>query len=210
MTTTAISAQGSTLQIGNSGGGSPVTITTVTAGYPTIFTKTAHGLQNGDVVTISGTLGAPGLLSTFAIRDVNANTFSIDFDSTGLTITGTTVATPATWTKIINFKSFTGFDGQLTEIDASNLDSTAKEYITGLVDSGQMSIVVDIDNANAGHLALRASHIASSLKPYKLTLPDAHTATFNAFVKKLPLDGGVDKILSSSVDLRISGPVTWA
>lgn len=210
MTTTAISAQGSTLQIGNSGAGSPVTMTSVTAGFPTILIKTAHGLNPGDVVTISGTVGAPALLGTFAIRDVNANSFSIDVDTTGATITGTTVATPATWTTINNFKSFTGFDGQLTEIDASNLSSTAKEYITGLVDSGQMSIVIDLDNGSAGHLAMRTSHAGSTLKPYKLTLPDSHTATFNAYVKKFPVDGGVDKIVGSSIDLRISGAVTWA
>lgn len=208
MTTTAISAQGSTLQIGNSGGGSPVTMTSAAAGFPTILTKTAHGIQNGDSVTISGALGAPALLGTFIARDVNANSFSLDVDTTGSTITGTIVATPAAWTSIGNFKSFTGFDGQLTEIDASNLSSAAKEYITGLVDSGQFAIVIDLDNANAGHLAMRASHVASSLKPYKLTLPDSHTATFSAYVKKFPIDGGVDKIVGASIDLRISGAVT--
>jgi hypothetical protein len=207
MTTTAISAQGSTLSIGASAG-SAQTISAVTAGYPTIIHAT--GIAAGDVVTIAGTSGAAGLNATFVAKNVNASTFSVDFDSTGDTVTvSSATATPVTWTPIVNFKSFTGFDGQPTEIDASNLSSSAKEFVMGLVDSGQMSIVVDLDNSNTAHQAMRTSHAASNSKPYKLVLPDGHTASFTAYVKKFPLDGGVDKILQASIDLRITGAISW-
>lgn len=207
MTTTAISAQGSTLHIGTSTG-SPATISSVTAGYPTVLHAT--GIAAGDIVAITGTSGATGLNGTYVAKFVNASTFAVDFDSTGQTVTvSSATATPQTWTQVVNFKSFTGFDGQPTEIDASNLSSTAKEFVMGLVDSGQLSIVVDMDNANVAHQALRTAHFASNSKPFKLTLPDGHIGSFTAFVKKFPLDGGVDKILQASVDLRITGAVSW-
>lgn len=208
MSSTAISAQGSTLHIGNTSGGA-ATITSVSAGYPTIIHAT--GIQNGDVVAIAGTSGAAGLNATFVAKNVNASGFAVDFDSTSMTVTvASATATPQTWTQIINLKSFTGFDGQLTEIDASNLDSTAKEFVPGLSDPGQLSLVIDLDNANLGHQAVRTAHFASTRKPFKLTLPDGHVASFTAFVKKFPVDGGVDKIVAANVDLRISGPITWS
>ncbi len=46
------------------------------------------------------------------------------------------------------------------------------------------------------------------LSNFKMTLPDTTVITFNAYVKKFSLAGGVDAVIRSSVDLRISGAVT--
>ena len=48
----AIEAQGTKLEISGTAG-APVTEMTATEGYPTILTKTNHGLSNGDVGTLS-------------------------------------------------------------------------------------------------------------------------------------------------------------
>ena len=49
---TAISAQGTTLQLSTGTGGAK-TITGVVVGNPTILTSAAHGLANGDVVALA-------------------------------------------------------------------------------------------------------------------------------------------------------------
>ena len=78
----------------------------------------------------------------------------------GLDATGFTTyasggsATPVQWTKISNVKSYSGFDGSASEIERTNFDSTAKEFILGLFDPGAFSIEVDQDNSDAGQLAL--------------------------------------------------------
>jgi len=41
-------------------------------------------------------------------------------------------------------------------------------------------------------------------------LPNSNTATFTGYVKTFQTDGGVDKIISSTSQIRISGAVTWA
>lgn len=210
MTSTAISAQGSVLSIGT-GSGAAKTISGISLGNPTIITATAHGFADGDVVTLSGLTGADAATlngQTVSVRHVTTNTFAVYIDTTGKTITAAGSATPVSFTNIVNVRSFSGFDGAASEIDVTNLSSVAKEFVLGLVDSGQFTFEIDYDSDNSGHVALRAKQVSGVLSNFKMTLPDATVITFNAYVKKFSLAGGVDAVIRSSVDLRISGAVT--
>lgn len=211
MASSAISAQGSTLQIGTATG-SAKNITAAVIGNPTILTSAAHGFTNGDVVTIAGIVGTLSALngSTLVVTNVTTNTFALQYNSTGLAYTSGGTATPVTWTKISNVRDFSGFDGQATELDKTNLDSSAKEFALGLVDPGQFTINVDRDQTDAGQLAVEAARIAGTIKNFKLTLPNSNTASFTGYVKKFSAQGGVDALLKSAIDIRISGAVTWA
>ena len=215
MTSTAISAQGSTLQIGTGSGGAKTISGTVGVGNPTVLTSTAHGLNNGDVVTLAALTGADAALlngQTCVVQFKTTNTFAVAVDTTGKTITvGSGTATPVTYTTIGNLKTFSGFDGQASELDRTNFGSTAKEFVLGLVDYGQFSFDVDYDFTDAGQAAVLAAQVSGLLKNFKLTLPDTHTASFTAYVKRLPTAGGVDQIVKrSGATVRISGAVTWA
>lgn len=217
MASSAISAQGAVLSIGTGSGGAK-TITAVAVGFPTIFTSAAHGFNNGDVVTFSsGFTGANASAlnaTTGVVTNKTTNTFAIDVDTTGLTITaGTATATPTTFTVVNNLKSYTGFDGSASELDKTNLSSTAKEFALGLVDPGMFSIEVDIDMNDAGQAALRAKQQSGVISSFKLVLPGAVanlTYTWSGYVKKFSQTGGVDQIVKGSCDIRISGPVTLA
>lgn len=210
MASSAISAQGSVLAIGT-GSGSAKTITGIALGNPTILTSAAHGFNNGDVVTLAGLTGADAALLnglTVSVRNVTTNTFAVYVDTTGKTITAAGTATSVTFTNVANVKDFSGFDGSASEIDVTNLDSTAKEFRLGLVDPGQFTINIDYDSGNAGHVALRAKQVSGLLSNFKLTLPNTNVVTFSGFVKKFSLAGGVDQVAKTAVDIRISGPVT--
>jgi len=210
MTSTAISAQGSTLEIGTGSGGAK-TISAIALGNPTILTCTAHGLNNGDVVTLAGLTGADAATLnglTVSIKNKTTNTFAIDVDTTAKTITAAGTATPVTWTGIGNFHDFSGFDGSASELDTTDLSSTAKEFMLGLVDQGQFTININYKSTNTGHVALRAKQVSGAVSNFRLTLPDATVVTFNGYVKKFSLAGGVDAIAKSAVDIRISGAVS--
>ena len=116
----------------------------------------------------------------------------------------------AVWTKIKNVISFTGLDGAASEIDVTDLDSTAKEYRLGLQDHGKFSFEMHIDRTDPGQIALEAAHKSGNVAQLKLTLPNTETATFSALVKSTPISGGVDAVLKGSVETRITGDVTWA
>lgn len=214
MASTAISAQGAVLSIGTGSGGAK-TISGVAVGFPTILTASAHGFNNGDVVALAALAGANasalnGLSVT--VKNKTTNTVAVDVDTTGLTITaGSGTATPTTWTVVNNVNSYTGFDGAASELDKSNLSSTAKEFMLGLVDPGQFSIEIHTDLNDAGQAALRAKQQSGAISNFKLVLPGAVsnlTYTFTGYVKKFTQTGGVDQVVKSSVDIRISGTVT--
>jgi hypothetical protein len=212
MTSTAISAQGTTFSVSGSAG-SAKTVTGLALGFPTIVTSAAHGFANGDIVTFAA-LGGNTTLNglTLVVKNVTTNTFAVDVDTTGgadYTTGGT--ATPTTWTPIGNITGFKGFDGQANEIDKTNLSSTAKEFQLGLQDFGHFTFDVDKDFTDAGQLACDAAKQAGTLKQFKLLAPNGKSATFSGYVKNTPLDGGVDQLLKTTgVSIRITGNVVYA
>ncbi|HJV73169.1 MAG TPA: phage tail tube protein [Noviherbaspirillum sp.] len=122
--------------------------------------------------------------------------------------TGTT-STPI-WTKINGILSFSGLDGAASDIDVTDLDSTAMEYINGLVDEGKFGYEAKTLHTDAGQLAIRAARTSGEVTGLKLTFPDDVTATFDVLVKSVPVAGGVNAVLKGSVDCKVTGPVTWA
>lgn len=211
MSSTAISAQGTVLSIGT-GTGSSKTITDIALGNPTILTSSAHGLHNGDVVALSDMTGTDMAIlngQSFSVRSVTTNTFAVYVDTTAKSIVADdATATSSTFTAVANIKDFTGFDGAASEIEKTNLDSVAKEFCLGLTDPGQFTFNIDYDHANAGHIALRAKQLSGVVSNFKVVLPSADGITFNGYVKKFTLAGGVDALAKTAVDIRITGLVT--
>lgn len=106
-------------------------------------------------------------------------------------------------------KTYSGFDGSAEEIDTTTLASTAKEFQVGLQDFGNFSLEINHDTSDVGQAAMRAAAAAGDTKECVLTLLDGTIATFNAFVVTFPLSGGTSEVDTSSVNLRVTGAVTW-
>jgi hypothetical protein len=112
-------------------------------------------------------------------------------------------------------KNFTGPGGQSADIDVTSLQSTAKEYRRGLQDEGEITFECNLDPANVGQIFCRVARaeIGSpfGLRKFEVELQDEvkTTFSFDAFVKGFSLSGAVDDVVSASLALRITGPVTW-
>ena len=215
MASTAISAQGTIVQIATGTGGAK-TITAVTVGYPAIVTSTAHGLSNGDVVTIAsvvGTMATAINVAGWVVLYKTTNTFAIGLDTTGLTYTSGGTATPVTYTAIANVKSISDFEsGSASEIDVTNLASTAKEKRLGMVDNGGFSLGIHHSNADPGQAALTARRADGAAVNMKVILPSGTTptASFSALIKKFSKNAAVDGVVEGSVDVTVNGAITWA
>lgn len=122
--------------------------------------------------------------------------------------TGTVLA--PVWLKINGVQSFNGLDGAASDIDTTDLDSTAMEYTNGLVDEGKFGFDLKVLHTDPGQLAVRAARTSGALTGLQLTLPDTSTATFTVLVKTIPMTGGVNALLKTTVDTKISGPVVYA
>lgn len=208
-----ISAQNSKLFIAT-GTGTAKSITAITPGNPTIVTSAAHGFQNGFAVDLSGIVGtiAAGLNGTKrVVSNVTANTYAIlDFDSTGLAYTSGGSALPAAYTQVKGFLSYDGFDGAADDTETTDLDSTAKEFISGLIDNGKFGFEIKRLAADPGQIALRAARTSGATTGFRLQLPDFTIATYNALVKTMPVSGAVGAVMKGKVDTKIDGAVVWS
>lgn len=207
-----ISAQGSKLEI-TTGNGQAKNITAITVGYPAVFTVAGHGFSEGNVVKLAGIGGTMAALSNteHAVSNVTADTFALlDVNTTGLTFAAGGTATSKAYTKIAGLLSFDGFDGAASDIDSTDMDSQAMEYVSGLRDEGKFGFEIKVLAADLGQQALRAARTSGAVVGMKLSLPDGTVATFNTLVKSIPSSGGVNALLKGKVDTKISGPVVWS
>lgn len=216
MASTAINSQGSTFSIGTaSGSANNITAISLTNPCRITLSSSVAAYSPGDVVAIASIAGTTQL---------NSNNYVIEYiESANKIITlagvdalaytawssGGTV-TPVTMTAVANLKSYSGLDGSVSELDATNMDSTAKEYVAGLADEGGFSVELDFDNNDPGQIALEAARGSTTLKTFKLVLPNGDTATFYGLVKKMSLSGAVDALVKRTCDIRISGAVVWS
>ncbi|KVR97203.1 phage tail tube protein [Burkholderia vietnamiensis] len=134
--------------------------------------------------------------------------------STAKTAQGTTIAintgTDATpvWTDIKNVSDISGFDGKAAEIDTTDLSSVAKERVLGLQDWGTVTLAAFINLSEASHAALLAAKKAGTKKSFKVTLSDASTIAFDAFVATFPIAAKVDSVYSGNIALTVTGDLT--
>jgi hypothetical protein len=125
--------------------------------------------------------------------------------------------------KIPNITSITGIGGSAGTIDITNFDSTAKEYKTGLKDSGTIAIGLNYDPDAAAHATLLGlvggknvrfllgGPEASTQPTYSAgyTLPtDRTTIDFTAGVQAMPFDLNTDDAWRISSTLQVSGDYT--
>ncbi|MCP3680280.1 MAG: hypothetical protein GY782_08545 [Gammaproteobacteria bacterium] len=113
--------------------------------------------------------------------------------------------------------SFSGPGGEAPDIDVTHLLSTAKEYIVGLRDEGDLSFSVIYEVTDVGHIALQTDRGARTKKKAAIdfstvSLPTATAAngsrkTFDAYCKGFTLGGAVDDKWQADVTLRITGSI---
>ena len=208
-------AQGSKFYIAGSATGAK-TITGIAVGWPTIITSTTHGLTNGDVVTfasIVGTVGTDSSLGlngkTYAVKNCTISTFAIEVNTLTLAYTSGGTATPLDWTQIKEIKSVKPAGAASSKIDVTDLESTAKEFRSGLMDNGTLACDIHILETDAGQAAALAAFKAGTIKNYKLVSP-AKTRTFAATCTKFPTvpDSSVDGVQTGTAEWQISGDVT--
>ena len=99
------------------------------------------------------------------------------------------------------------------EVDVTNLDSTAKEYIAGLADGNTVDFDVNWVAGNAQQEALRTAQAAGNtvfLKMVWQTSPLTN-AVFNLVMLKFEIgETTPEQQVMASFSGRISGSITWS
>lgn len=116
---------------------------------------------------------------------------------------------PIVWLTIGDVQTISGPGGDATEIDVTHLQSTAKEYLVGLKDEGEVTIAGSFVETNTGQRELRTARDAQEKRDFRITLSDNVKLDFQAFVRSFTLDIQPDDKVSFSATLRLSGAVTY-
>ena len=139
---------------------------------------------------------------TYTSTAIETQGFKLEVSTAGIS--------PLIYTEVKEIVSFSGFDGQASEIDITHLQSAGKEFLMGLQDFGTFKCDVNHLPDDAGQVILRTAKGDRVKRTFRATFSDASTAIFDAFVLSNPVSGGVDAKVDASFSLRITGNVTFA
>jgi|18_taG_2_1085343.scaffolds.fasta_scaffold00622_12 hypothetical protein len=125
--------------------------------------------------------------------------------------------------KLGNITDIGEFGPTAGDIDVTNMDSTAMEYFSGLVDNGTVTIGFNYDPANVTQQTLsdlagganKRFVIACSESDTDVTytstfvIPtDRTTLDFQASVQGMPKGASVNDVWRGTISLRVSGAIT--
>ncbi|EKE68690.1 phage tail tube protein [Oceanibaculum indicum] len=118
--------------------------------------------------------------------------------------------TPDTWIKVAGVVSIDGPTGSSSELDASDLDSTAREYVPALPDEGSVSLEMNLLHGNATQEFMQDAKIARTTHNWRIRQkvdPDKGI-TFAGYVSEFSFAAGTDAIKKISATLRVTEAVS--
>jgi len=109
-----------------------------------------------------------------------------------------------------NLTDINGTDMSTETMEVSTLDSTTKDYITGIDDSGEVSISGFFEPGNAGQAALQAAKAGHTEDTYIITFPASMgaTFTFTGLVTKITTGAGMSDPVSFEATLLVTSTIT--
>jgi len=120
-------------------------------------------------------------------------------------------ATVEVFTNIPDVKTIGGPTGSSDLLEATNLDSTAKEYVLGLADSGEIRLGLNWDPTSVQQQGLFTDWQNRTRRNFQIIFSDTGAAllAFAAFVQNYEISGGANAIVEASITLKITGAITF-
>ena len=115
---------------------------------------------------------------------------------------------PTTYAAVGEVQTFDGPSGQANVIDATHLQSSAKEKLMGLPDEGQITIGGNYVSTDSGQDHMFDARSLQQKRDFKLQLSNGELWLFQGFVLQFGISGGVDDKVTFSATVEISGPVS--
>ena len=119
-------------------------------------------------------------------------------------------STTGIWEKLADIKNISGPTMSRATHDSTTLDTTGgySTFIAGLRDAGTISLTMNF-NRNSYEL-MKNDFESDTIQNYEIVLPDAENTTleFEGLVTEVPLDIPTTDLMTASVTIKISGPVT--
>ena len=194
------------------------TITAMTKAAPGVFTSTAHGFTNGDVVLIE----APGMpeingylmrvlsiaTDTFQLAGVNGTT-GIDTTLFGDVQTGATAKKVTLGTSISGVQEFTFSGGEIKTVDSTTVSDTVDTQVVVGANAQSADMTLQWDPLSAAQAAMIAAFKTRSNKGFKVVWPDGASAMWYGTVGFTGAPGGGKQgITTSPAKVTMMGGIT--
>ena len=121
---------------------------------------------------------------------------------------------PTNFVQVPQCESIGEIGNEVPEIEVTDLESTAKEYIGGLADSAEIVFSFQADMLNAVHQQMDTDRRNGTTRYWKIEVYRSgsliRTGTFQGFVKRHgwgPFEN--QAVLKMPLTIRLSGDVTW-
>lgn len=117
----------------------------------------------------------------------------------------------STFVAIGGVSSISGLGGgEAADIDVTDFASTAREFLQGLPDEGNITLSGNYDPADVQQTLMETKRSNQEVATFRITLQDTGTTEFefNAFVKSFEKNLEADDAVRFSVSLRITGAIT--
>lgn len=195
--------------------GSAITITGITAANPAVVTATAHGLTNGQVVKITGVSGMQQVNNrAFVVANVATNTFELKgVNSTNYTAYSSGgSAFLATLSAVGEVRGIPSLGGtEPNEIDVSHLLSVVEEKQAGLPRQANASFNILFDLTTAQHTNLLAANEDLTDKVFHFLKPGSFNLTLVAQVAGVNVTAGdVNSPYEAAVTLLPRAAGSWS
>ena len=123
---------------------------------------------------------------------------------------GTTLIGGSTGT-IANVISISGPNQTRDSIDISTMDSSSKfrEFISGMLDAGEITFEVNYDGSAAGTGNDLNTALTAAAETWTITFPDTSTWACSGFITALSFGDPYDDKMTQSVTIKFSGVPTF-
>ena len=116
---------------------------------------------------------------------------------------------PEVFTTVPDVTAISGPDATKSEIEVTDLASTAKEFKGGLADFGRLTVDLNYIPGNPVHTAMRNDFVsaASPVRNWQILFVNGKQWNFAGYVGAFPGNTQPDSVQKSSMTIRLSGPV---
>lgn len=100
--------------------------------------------------------------------------------------------------------------GTKDTIDITSHDSTSEEKLLGTARTATISVpIVTWDGTDTHHAAMRSRAVADTLTNFKVTHKDTKISTFAGYIKGVTLGQPVNGAFGATMEVEITGAVTY-
>lgn len=102
--------------------------------------------------------------------------------------------------------SYDGFS--VSAVESTNITSTTKAFLPGIITPGTISCDFNSDGANAGQDAIKAAISARTANAFAIALSDGSSVSGSAIVTGYSIKASTDALITASISLQCTGTIT--